>query len=91
MKLNRIEGTLPEIMGILSKTHDNTHCTIEKKEQNFVQLPLSESAQFSLPDVPSEFPTVPLGATHSASTNPKPPIIPHQPKPGNHNTKKKKN
>jgi hypothetical protein len=88
MKLNRIEQTLPEIMGILSKTHDNTQCTLEKEEQNFVHLPSLEFAQFWLPNTPPKFATVPLGATHSAGSNLKPPIIPHQPKPGNHNTKK---
>jgi hypothetical protein len=39
MKLNRIEGTLPEILRILTKTHDNTRCTLDKEEHNFVQLP----------------------------------------------------
>jgi hypothetical protein len=38
MKVNCIKGVLPEIMGILPKTHYNTRRTLVKEEQNFVQL-----------------------------------------------------
>jgi len=40
MKVNCIKGVLPEIMGILPKTHYNRR-TLVKEEQNFVQLQFS--------------------------------------------------